>query len=121
VDKLTLAALEATLAGPVTPAWSYLRTDAAGLRARCDALSDAVRDAVDAQVVACESAVGGGGAPRVRLPSWAIALPAGFAARLRIGTPAVVGRIEHDRCLLDLRCVPEYDDARVAEAIRRCT
>jgi L-seryl-tRNA(Ser) seleniumtransferase len=72
-------------------------------------------------VVACESAVGGGGAPGVRLPSWAVALPAEYAAQLRTGTPAVVGRIEHDRCLLDLRCVPEHDDGRVAEAIRRCT
>ncbi|HKF30797.1 MAG TPA: L-seryl-tRNA(Sec) selenium transferase [Jatrophihabitantaceae bacterium] len=121
VDKLTLAALEATLAGPVTPTWTYLRADAAALRARCDALAAAVRDAVRAEVVPCESAVGGGGAPGVRLPSWAVALPAEFAARLRIGTPAVVGRIEHDRCVLDLRCVPEPDDDRVAEAIRRCT
>ncbi len=121
VDKLTLAALEATLTGPVSPTWTYLRRDAATLRARCEALAAAVRDAVDAEVVACESAVGGGGAPGVRLPSWAVALPAEYAAQLRTGTPAVVGRIEHDRCLLDLRCVPEHDDDRVAEAIRRCT
>ncbi|HEY3089962.1 MAG TPA: L-seryl-tRNA(Sec) selenium transferase [Jatrophihabitantaceae bacterium] len=121
VDKLTLAALEATLTGPVPPTWMYLRADAAALRARCDALATMVRDAVDAAVIPCESTVGGGGAPGVRLPSWAVALPAEFAARLRIGTPAVVGRIERDRCLLDLRCVPEEDDDRVAEAIRRCT
>jgi L-seryl-tRNA(Ser) seleniumtransferase len=120
VDKLTLAALEATLAGPVTPTWTYLRADTAALRARCDALAAAVRDVVRGEVVSCESAVGGGGAPGVRLPSWAVALPPEFAARLRVGTPAIVGRIEHDRCLLDLRCVPEYDDDRVAEAIRRC-
>jgi L-seryl-tRNA(Ser) seleniumtransferase len=121
VDKLTLAALEATLAGPVTPSWSFLRADAAALRARCDAIAAALRDAVDTEVIPCESAVGGGGAPGMRLPSWAIALPAEFATRLRTGTPAVVGRIEHDRCLLDMRCVPEHDDDRVAEAIRRCT
>lgn len=121
VDKLTLAALEATLAGPVTPSWTYLRADADVLRARCDALAAAVRGAVAAEVVACESAIGGGGAPGVGLPSWAVALPPEFAARLRTGTPAVVGRIERDRCLLDLRCVPEEEDDRVAEAIRRCT
>jgi L-seryl-tRNA(Ser) seleniumtransferase len=121
VDKLILAALEATLTGPVPPMWTYLRADAAALRARCDALAAMVRDAVDAAVVPCESAVGGGGAPGMRLPSWAVALPAEFAARLRVGTPAVVGRIEHDRCLLDLRCVAEEDDDRVAEAIRLCT
>lgn len=121
VDKLTLAALEATLAGPLTPTWRYLRADVAELRARCDSLAAAVRDVIAAEVVACESTVGGGGAPGVQLPSWAVALPPGFAARLRAGTPAVVGRIERDRCLLDLRCVPDADDDRVAEAIRRCT
>jgi L-seryl-tRNA(Ser) seleniumtransferase len=121
VDKLTLAALEATLTGPVSPTWTYLRADAARMRARSEALAAAVGDAVDAEVVACESAVGGGGAPGVRLPSWGVALPAEYAAQLRTGAPAVVGRIEHDRCLLDLRCVPEQDDRRVAEAIRRCT
>lgn len=152
VDKLTLAALEATLAGPVTPTWTSLRADAATLRARCDALAAAVRGSVrgsagargsgldsglgsaavrgsdgaddgtgDVEVVACESAVGGGGAPGVRLASWAVSLPAEYAARLRAGTPAVVGRVERDRCLLDLRCVPESDDQRVADAIRRCT
>jgi L-seryl-tRNA(Ser) seleniumtransferase len=121
VDKLTLAALEATLTGPVSPTWTYLRADAARMRARSEALAAAVGDAVDAEVVACESAVGGGGAPGVRLPSWGVALPAEYAAQLRTGAPAVVGRIEHDRCLLNLRCVPEQDDHRVAEAIRRCT
>jgi L-seryl-tRNA(Ser) seleniumtransferase len=117
VDKLTLAALEATLAGPATPTARYLHADADALHGRCAALAAAVHGAVDAEVVACDGAVGGGGAPGLRLPGWAVALPAAFAERLRAGTPAVVGRVERDRCLLDLRCVPETDDARVRDAV----
>ncbi len=56
--------------------------------------------------------VGGGGAPEVTLASWSLALPGAYAERLRTGTPAVVGRVERGRLLLDLRCVPpEADDA----------
>jgi len=35
-----------------------------------------------------------------------VSLPAAYAGRLRTGDPAVVGRVERGRCLLDLRCVP---------------
>jgi L-seryl-tRNA(Ser) seleniumtransferase len=37
---------------------------------------------------------------------------------LRLGDPAVVGRVEHGRLLLDLRCVPAGDDGAVVEAVR---
>jgi L-seryl-tRNA(Ser) seleniumtransferase len=121
VDKVTLAALEATLAGPPTPTAQYLHADPDVLRRRCTALAEAVRDDVAVEVVVSDGAVGGGGAPGVRLAGWAVALPESFAERLRIGTPAVVGRVEGGRCLLDLRCVPEADDGQVAEAIRQCT
>jgi len=110
VDKLTLAALEATLTGPPPPATRYLHADPAVLRARCLAVAEAVRPAVPAEVVAAAGAVGGGGAPEQPLPSWAIALPAGYADRLRRQYPPVVGRVERGCCLLDLRCVPESDD-----------
>jgi L-seryl-tRNA(Ser) seleniumtransferase len=53
----------------------------------------------------------------VRLASWAVALPAEFAARLRAGDPAIIGRTERDRCLLDLRCVPEAEDALIVRAV----
>lgn len=121
VDKVTLAALEATLAGPPTPTTQYLHADPDVLRRRCTALAEAVRDVVAAEVVASAGAVGGGGAPGVRLPGWAVALPEVFAERLRAGTPAVVGRVEGGRCLLDLRCIPEADDGQIAEVVRRCT
>jgi L-seryl-tRNA(Ser) seleniumtransferase len=62
--------------------------------------------------------VGGGGAPGLTLPGWAVALPPNLAAPLRRGEPSVVGRLERDRCLLDLRCIPPGDDETVASAVR---
>lgn len=117
VDKLTLAALEATLRGPATPTWTSLTADTGRLRARCVLLADLVGGAV----VRSDGAVGGGGAPGQQLPGWAVALPAELAAPLRAGEPCVVGRVERDRLLLDLRCIPEDDDARLAAAVRACT
>ena len=117
VDKLTLAALEATLRGPVPPTWQALTADSERLRARCVSLAELV----GGHVVASDGAVGGGGAPGQVLPGWAVALPAALAEQLRRGEPCVVGRIERDRCLLDLRCIPESDDARLAAAVRACT
>jgi L-seryl-tRNA(Ser) seleniumtransferase len=116
VDKLTLAALEATLLGPSTPVGRALRADAATLRARCEALAARV----DGQVVASDGAVGGGGAPGVALPGWAVAIPAACLEPLRRGDPCVVARIDHDRCLLDLRCIPSDADALLAETVLRC-
>ncbi len=115
VDKLTLAALEATLNGPVTPTWHSLQADPAVLRARCEALA---AELPGADVVGSEGAVGGGGAPGTSLPGWAVAVPAHFAALLRVGEPSVVGRVVHDRCLLDLRCVEAGDDRAVLAAVR---
>ena len=119
VDKLTLAALEATLRGPITPTWSALRLSAEELGGRSEALAVSLRDnhGIDASVVASAGAVGGGGAPGLELPGWAVALPDSFAATLRTGDPAVVGRIEAGRCLLDLRCVPPSADAQVLVAV----
>lgn len=117
VDKLTLAALEATLTGPPPPVDRYLHADPAMLRQRCTAVAAAVRPVVPAEVVPTAGAVGGGGAPEQPLPSWAIALPPHYADRLRAQQPPVVGRIERGRCLLDLRCVPEPDDALIIRAV----
>ena len=117
VDKLTLAALEATLRGPVPPTWAALQADPQQLRARCAAVSEQV----GGEVVPSDGAVGGGGAPGQALPGWAVALPAAYAAALRRGEPCVVARVERDRCLLDLRCVQPADDARLVEAVRACT
>ncbi|WP_409463977.1 L-seryl-tRNA(Sec) selenium transferase [Amycolatopsis sp. GA6-003] len=119
VDKLTLAALEATLRGPEPPVRAAL--SARGLHQRAEALARSLRSAgVDAEAVDSTAVVGGGGAPGVELPSAAVSLPARYAEALRLGEPAVVGRIVRDRCLLDLRTVAPADDAAVREAVRRC-
>ncbi|MEU8303566.1 L-seryl-tRNA(Sec) selenium transferase [Actinomadura sp. NPDC048955] len=118
VDKLTLAALEATLRGPLTPTAEALHADAAALRERAERLAARLRDAgVDAVAVGSEAAVGGGGAPGVVLPSAAVSVPEPYAARLRRGTPAVMGRVEDGRCLLDLRSVPPDQDGALAGAV----
>ena len=117
IDKLRLAALEATVRGPRAPVAIALHTDAAELLARCERLTDSIA-ADDVRVVEATGAVGGGGAPGWTLPGWAVSLPEACAARLRSGRPAVVSRIERGRCLIDLRCVPAADDGRLAAAIR---
>jgi L-seryl-tRNA(Ser) seleniumtransferase len=116
VDKTTLAALEATLRGPKPPVWQALRTDVAILGARAERLAAAV----GGEVVPSDGAVGGGGAPGLVLPGWAVALPPSYAEQLRLGTPCVVGRVEQGRCLLDLRCVPESADDDVRDAVLAC-
>lgn len=118
VDKLTLAALEATLTGPPPPVAEALVADLAELRARAASLAAALPGA---EPVDCVSAVGGGGAPDVRLPSAAVSLPESFAAALRAASPPVVGRLEAGRCLLDLRTVAPEDDALLAAAVRACS
>lgn len=119
VDKLTLAALAATLGDPRTPVRQALRTPDSDLRSRTERVRDeAVAAGVKTEVVPSEAVVGGGGAPGVALDSWALALPAGYAAPLRRGDPAVVGRVERDRLLLDLRCVPPAADRLLLAAIR---
>lgn len=113
IDKLSLAALEATICGPTTPTAHYLRADPEQLQRRCESLAALV----GGRVVPSEGAVGGGGAPGVALPGWALSLPSSYAAPLRLGDPAIVCRVERGRALIDLRCVPESADADLRHAI----
>ncbi|GIH98406.1 L-seryl-tRNA(Sec) selenium transferase [Planobispora takensis] len=132
VDKLTLAALEATLAAlaastatsatgghPVTDA---LHADPVRLRRRARALAARLTDAgIPAHAVDSEATAGGGSAPGVTLASAAVALDAALAGPLREGDPAVLGRVEHGRCLLDLRTVAEPgDDELFAAVVAAC-
>jgi len=120
VDKLTLAALEATLRGSVPPVRAALDMPVARVRARAAALAERLAgQGVDAVAVESVAVVGGGGAPGVRLESAAVSLPQHFAADLRIGAVPVVGRVEHGRCLLDLRTVE--DDESLVSAVLACT
>lgn len=115
MDKLRLAALEATVAGPDTPVVAALHLDPARYRARTEALAAAV----GGEAVDHDGRVGGGGAPEYPLPGFAVRLPAELAPALRTGTPAVLPRVHDGACLVDLRCVPESHDDVVADAIRK--
>ena len=116
VDKVTLAALEATVDGPPSPTAVALAADPEDLHRRCTALAAALTG-IDAEVVPSDGVVGGGGAPGLVLSGWAVAVAEGLAAPLRRGRPAVVGRVERGRCLIDLRCVGPRDDAALVTAI----
>jgi L-seryl-tRNA(Ser) seleniumtransferase len=121
VDKLTLAALEATLQGPMTPTAVALAADPDTLHRRAAVIAAALAAlGVDATAVASQATVGGGGAPGVTLDSAAVSLPERFAALLRAGNPPVLGRIERGRCLLDLRALPAEQDAAVRNAVLAC-
>jgi L-seryl-tRNA(Ser) seleniumtransferase len=124
-DKMTYAALEATLAEyaagramMTVPMQRMLTVTAREIRVRAEAVMSAVGrlDGWRAEIVAGASAVGGGSAPGVELPTWLIAVerdgmtPDALEERLRGLTPPVIVRIEHDRVLLDLRTVfPDQD------------
>ncbi len=119
VDKLTLAALEATLAlyrEPdralrEIPTLALLGASVESLRARATTLLELLRAAgVAGELADTTSSVGAGAFPTTELPSVAVALDgdaARWAARLRAGEPAVVGRVFDGRLHLDLRAIPE--------------
>ena len=123
IDKLTVAALAATLRGPVPPTTASLRTGVGELRRRGErlmaSLADANLDVDDVALVRSAATVGAGGAPGVPLASVALSVPAALADRLRTGAPPVVGRVEAGRCLLDLRSVAPEDDQILADAVLR--
>jgi L-seryl-tRNA(Ser) seleniumtransferase len=125
VDKLTVAALEATLAGPRPPVAEQLLLDPDILIERAGRICAALASLqIEASVEQTVAAVGGGGAPGVTLPSAAVSLPTTLAEALRAGPavrsggrPAVVGRTEDGRLLLDLRAVAPADDELLVAAV----
>jgi L-seryl-tRNA(Ser) seleniumtransferase len=131
VDKLTLSALEATLrlyldpdeARVEIPVLAMLTAPVGDITARADALAVKLETAgIPATVVETAATVGGGAFPTTEIPSRAVAVGraqdvASLEARLRLGEVPVVGRIEDDRLLLDLRSVLPRDDASLAAAV----
>src|SRR5699024_6623539 len=105
--------------GPTPPVHRALEFEQTELHARAERITAGL-PAVDAYAVDSVATLGGGAAPGAELPSAAISLPADRAAALRGGDPAVVGRVEHGRCLLDLRTVAPEDDGTLCEAIQQC-
>lgn len=117
VDKLTLAALEATLTGPPTPTAQALHASPDDLRARTERLAEAL----GRQVVPVDGRVGGGGAPGVPLDGHAVEIPADLVPGLRRPSgdvPAVVARVDGGRGLVDLRCIPSEADGDLLRALR---
>jgi L-seryl-tRNA(Ser) seleniumtransferase len=125
VDKMTYAALEATLqehlagrADATVPVARMIAATADAIGARAEALAGRLRAAgFTAEIVDGASTIGGGSAPGSALPTRLVSLglpggtPAALEARLRRLDPPVIARIERDRLLLDLRTVlPEEDD-----------
>ena len=132
VDKMTYAALEATLAEyaagraqTTVPVQRMLATTADEIRARAEAVAAAIRahNGWRADIVQGMSAIGGGSAPGVELPTWLIAIeksrmtPDALETHLRRLTPPVIARIERDRLLLDLRTVPPDQDPLLSALI----
>jgi L-seryl-tRNA(Ser) seleniumtransferase len=118
VDKLTLAALEATLRGPQSPTAVALETtyDAVVVRAAA-IVTRLAASGVDVCTVDSDASVGGGGAPGVVLASAAVSLPDAYLVALRTGSRPVVGRLRDGRCLLDLIAVDPDDDADLTDAV----
>lgn len=130
-DKLTLAALAATLRGWKTGAWkSFPVYRAAGapadeLEQRGAAILREAGSAVSGEIVASEAAFGGGTSPEKLFASRALAVSAGaltadqISKRLRAEEPPVVARVERGRVLLDLRSILPEEDATVARSLAR--
>ena len=130
-DKLTLAALHATLlhyvrgdATDALPVWRMIGVSAEELAARAGALASLIGER--ASVQPGRSALGGGSLPGDELETRLVSVDAQGVAgsaeeltrRLRTGRPPVVARIEEGRVLLDPRTIPPGRDAEVAEAVR---
>ena len=132
-DKLTLAALEATLAlyeDPETavrdiPVLRMLTAEPAALASRAARLAEQCPPELHAELRPGESAVGGGAFPGALLPTTLVTLdagalgPDGLALRLRLGDPAIVARVAEGRVVLDPRTLPEDAGAEIGRALAR--
>ena len=129
VDKMTLAALDATLrayrrgtAATEIPVWRMIEQPAEAVRRRAQALQKQLGAAgIDATVVGGESTIGGGSLPGETLPTDLLALdttqPDASAAALRQNSPPVICRIQNDLLLFDLRTVLPEQENELLEAL----
>ncbi|HET9506756.1 MAG TPA: hypothetical protein VFO81_02335, partial [Gaiellaceae bacterium] len=117
-DKLSLAALEGTLAlyldrSHEIPVLRMLREPADAVLARAERLADAVGGAVEETV----ARVGGGALPLAELPSYACAVEEELASALRAGEPPVVAVVRDGHTLLDCRTLTDAEAEEVAAAV----
>jgi L-seryl-tRNA(Ser) seleniumtransferase len=138
VDKLTLAALEATLrlalnaavVGKQIPLWNFLSIPLVTLEIRAKRVAESLRAVgLNATTEVGESYLGGGSAPARPLPTFVVRVSRPFpvsipgeaiwAASLRVGVPSVVPRVQGGALLFDLRAIPAHEDSVLCEAIAR--
>ncbi len=120
-DKLTLAALEGTLALALDPARAraeipvlrMLDEPIASVRARAERLAGLVGGEVEETV----AKAGGGALPLAELPSFACAIEEELFDPLRLGEPPVVGIVRDGRLLLDVRALTDGEVDEVAAAV----
>jgi L-seryl-tRNA(Ser) seleniumtransferase len=133
VDKMTLAALDATLteheAGrfrETVPVLRMVHAPLGEIRSRAEAFARRLARAVpdlELSLQDAHSAVGGGASPTVGVPSVVVSLshpdrrPDRLSAALRAGRPPVVVRVAEGRLLVDLRTIPEADEAALLDAL----
>jgi len=123
-DKLTLAALEGTLALYLEPERALREVpvlrmaleDAGSVRARAGRLAELTGGEVEETV----GRIGGGALPLAELPSFACAVEEELTAPLREGEPPVVGVVRDGRLLLDCRTLSDAEVEEVATAVSRC-
>ncbi len=131
VDKLTYAALEATLVAYVKdnhdtiPTLRMMRISKEEIGKRAEVIAQKIRSSkLTVEVLNGESVIGGGAAPSAVLPTRLLAVSCaglsadGLSARLRAADPPIVARVEEGRVLLDLRTVFPEQDLAVAAALQ---
>jgi L-seryl-tRNA(Ser) seleniumtransferase len=133
VDKLTIAALEATvsiyLQGRLDsiPALAMMRLSKESIALRAERLAKAIsaQPGFSAMLRDGESIIGGGSTPGQTLATSLVAIrhsqhsAAKLEAMLRRQKPAIVGRVEQDEFLMDLRTVTENQDGKIAQAFEK--
>jgi len=134
IDKLTLAALGATLrllrdpqqAAHQIPLLQLLATPIENLRLRAENIASQLQQVTGiakAEAIEEEAFLGGGSVPTQQIKTWCIAIDLDkeslntFHTRLRTGTPALIGRVHKDQLLIDLRSVPPRQDEQIVHAI----
>jgi L-seryl-tRNA(Ser) seleniumtransferase len=136
LDKMTLAALEATLrlylneprSLAEVPVFRMLHMPTAELKQRAESLAKRLGGitGVSAEVEETVAFVGGGSLPEQSLPTFVVAVTAKgasdeqLAERLRTGTPAVLGRVQDGRLLLDVRTVFADQETELINSVKKC-
>ena len=132
MDKLTYAALEATLLAYVKqdhdaiPALRMIRLTQQAIARRAEKLMKRIEPGLlEMELVPGESVIGGGAAPSSSLATHLIAIASQrltadeLSAKLRACDPPIIARVEDGRVLLDLRTVFPEQDELVAAALNK--